>query len=94
MKSRHRNVLIAGLVLALGGPFAGIFLTVLGMTGAFLSLGQQGVVNPQQLSGHIGSALTAAMCGFLASSVGVVLIGIALVLHFSGRQPVTSQTLK
>jgi biopolymer transport protein ExbB/TolQ len=91
MRPTPRKLLIAGLFLIFGGPFAGLLLTVIGMAVAFHSLGQEGVANPQVLSGHIGTALIATMVGFIAAMIGAVMIVTALVLHFATGKPVGSE---
>jgi biopolymer transport protein ExbB/TolQ len=91
MKPLPRNFLLAGLVLALGGPFVGIFLTVIGMIVTFQTIGQHGIADPATLSGHMGLTLVATMAGLVAAVIGGGMIVTALVLHFAGRKELTSQ---
>ncbi len=86
MKPLPKWLLIVGIILCLGGPMVGLVLPVLGMIGAFHDLGNSGIANPQDLSHHIGTALTATMAGLLVSSViGFPCVVTALVIHFTSR---------
>jgi biopolymer transport protein ExbB/TolQ len=69
-----------------GGPLVGLLFTVLAMIGAFHTLGQQGISDPQVLSTHIGGALVATVAGLVVgATVGVPLIVVAVILHFTTK---------
>src|SRR5689334_9464944 len=88
MKPAVKGTLIAGIVCTLGAPFAGLFFTVVGMVGAFHTLGQNGISDPQALSTYIGLALVATSTGLIVGVIfGVPLILAAVVLHFATRTP-------
>jgi len=81
-------LLIAGLGTFIAAPMLGLAGTVLGMIGAFDTLGANGISDPKALSGHIGTVLMSTMVGLLVSgTIGVPLILAALVLHFTARKP-------
>jgi len=86
MKPLPRGFLIGGLVLFIFGPLAGIFLTVLGMIGAFKTLGNDGVGDPKGLAGHIGGALVATEVGLLTAVLGIVLMAAGAISHYLQRR--------
>jgi biopolymer transport protein ExbB/TolQ len=85
VKPQIKWMLITGGVLTLGGPFLGILLTVIGMIGAFHSLGDQGISDPAILAHHVGLTLWATMGGLVAAIIGMSMMVIAAVLHFTIR---------
>jgi len=85
MKPLPKGLLIGGLVLFLGAPMAGFLLTVLGMVGAFNTLGQNGISDPKLLSAHIGTVLTATFAGLVVGAIGLLIVVLAAILHFATR---------
>src|ERR1700691_3494344 len=94
MKPLPFGLLVGGLVLFMGGPFAGIFLTVLGMIGAFKALGNDGIGDPKALAGHIGGALVATEIGVVAAVLGIVLMVAGAISHHVLRQREGDRTNK
>jgi len=87
MKPAVKWMLIAGVVCTFGAPFTGLIFTAIGMIGAFHTLGQNGISDPQVLSTHIGGALVATAAGLIVAVIlGVPLIVIAMILHFATRE--------
>jgi len=90
VKPVPKRLLISGLVLCFGAPLTGFLITVLGMIGAFNTLGQSGISDPKALSTHIASALVATMSGIVvAVAVGIPLTIAGLVTHFATRESTT-----
>jgi biopolymer transport protein ExbB/TolQ len=88
MKPLARQLLLGGFLVCLGGPSAGLLVTVLSMIGAFHTLGHHGVSDPNVLSGYVGSALLFTEVGLiLALIVGLPLIIAGSVLNFTSRPP-------
>jgi biopolymer transport protein ExbB/TolQ len=86
MKLLPKRLLIGGLILSIGAPMAGLLFTVIGMIGAFNTLRQQGISNPQALSTQIGTVLVATWAGLVVGlAIGLPLVITALVLHFSAQ---------
>ena len=73
MKPLPKYLIISGLLLFIGGPFLGFLLTGLGMIGAFNSLGQSGISDPNALSQHISTTLIAPIVGFIGAIIGACL---------------------
>ena len=86
MKPLPRNLLIAGLVVSLGGSVVGLIVTVFSMVMAFNHVGQNGISDPHALTGDIGHALVCTAAGLVISVViGLPLIITGVVLHFATR---------
>jgi biopolymer transport protein ExbB/TolQ len=86
MKPAVKWTLIAGIICTLCAPFAGLIFTVVGMIGAFHSLGQNGISDPHVLSTRIGEALVATMTGLIVGVIfGVPLILAAVIFHFATK---------
>ena len=82
MKNKRR-LYIAGIVigcLLMMSPVFGMISTVLGMRGAFASLGSSGIGDPQALSDHIGTTLISTAVGIALVPVGLISFIISLVL--------------
>ena len=86
MKPLPRGFIIGGLILFFAGPLAGLFLTVLGMVGAFKELGTDGIGDPKGLAGHIGVVLVATEAGFVAAALGIVLVAVGAISHYLQRR--------
>jgi len=84
MRPAIKRTFIAGIICLLA-PFAGFIFTVIGMVGAFNTLGQSGISDPKILEADIGVTLVAPMAGLIAGTIGLVLIVIAAILHFATR---------
>ena len=88
MKRLPLVLLIAGLVLSLGGLMVGMIFSIFGIMDAFQSLGPNGISDPRGLASHIGFSLMSTMSGLIISiGVGLPLIGAALIIHFITRKP-------
>jgi len=86
MKPLPFGLLVGGFVLFIGGPFAGIFLTVFGMIEAFKALGNDGISDPKALAGHVGSALVATEIGLVSAVLGIVLMVAGAISHHLQRR--------
>ena len=83
MRPLHKRMLITGVVLCICAPLLGLLLTAIGMVGAFHSLGEAGISDPKILAGQISTVLLATMSGFIAGTVGLVLVVVAAILHYT-----------
>jgi hypothetical protein len=81
MKRTPAFLLVTGLVLILGSPFAGTCFTALGMMGAF----QGPASSAGNLAGNLGAALEATVIGFLLAGLGVGLVAAAGLFHLADR---------
>lgn len=86
MKPGIKWTLIAGTVAFIGAPSVGFAMTVLGVLTTFNTLSRQGISDPNVLAGHISTALTATVAGFVISTLGFIAIVIALIVHFTSSQ--------
>ena len=86
MKLAPKTMLMAGILLSVGAPCLGIIFTVIGMVGAFHTLGQNGISDPAILAGSIGKALVATWAGVLIGILGLPIILAAVVLHFIAKR--------
>jgi biopolymer transport protein ExbB/TolQ len=89
MKPAIKRTLIAGLVCTFVPPFVGLLFTVLGMIGAFHTLGENGITNSTMLSGYVGVTLVATAIGIAFGMVGAVTVLVAVIAHFATRTPQT-----
>ena len=87
MKPVPKALLIIGGLMVVGGPFSGIFCTVIGMIGAFHTLGNSGVSDPATLSGHIGQSLFATFFGLIIGMMGLPILILGAILHWTNRRP-------
>jgi len=86
MSKLARNLLFAGLFLTFVCPAIGMVGTVFFMAKAFHDLGQNGITDPSQLAGHIGSILVVTLAGMLFIIPGIgLLIGAGCVIY--GERP-------
>jgi len=83
VKPRLKWTLIAGMVFTLGAPFIGLMFTVIAMVMAFHTLGENGISDPKTLSASIGMALISTEIGIVLGILGLPLIVVALILHFT-----------
>ncbi len=72
-----RNLAIAGAACQLG-PIIGLAGTVIGMMGAFDTLGSSGVGDPSRLSESIGHVLISTVAGLIICTVGLILLTVSL----------------
>jgi biopolymer transport protein ExbB/TolQ len=86
MSKLARNLLIAGLLLTFACPAIGLVITVCFMVQSFHDLGQNGITDPTQLSGHIGSSLVATAAGCMGIVPGLALIVASILLSRSERR--------
>ncbi len=63
------------------------------MVSAFQTLGRAGVSDPSILAENINVALLSAVAGLLAAGVGVILLVIATILHFTDWPKKVDSTL-
>jgi len=87
MKPEVKWTLIAGIICMLGAPCAGFIWTVIGMVGDFNTLGHSGISDPNLLAAHIGTTLVATMVGLVVGMLGLAILIVATILHFTMKSP-------
>lgn len=75
--SSGKTLAVTGALLQLG-PVVGLLGTLIGMMGAFRTLGSGGIAEPQHLGANIGVVLCATAAGLALGLMGLVLLCIAL----------------
>ncbi len=73
--------------MAVLGPVIGISGTVLGMLGAFSSMGKAGAADPEMLSADIGVTLYSTAIGLVIGLIGVCFLIAAFFIWLSNRPP-------
>lgn len=72
--------MIFGGFIFLGGVLTGGVGTILGMSGSFSSLGQEGVADPRGLAEFVGLTLWSMLGGLVAAAIGTIVFLVGLVL--------------
>jgi biopolymer transport protein ExbB len=85
MKTQLKKTLVIGGTMAVVGPIIGISGTVLGMIGAFDSMGKAAPADPEKLSADIGVTLYSTAIGVLIGFVGVCFLIAAFFIWLSNR---------
>ena len=93
MNRAVKLLLILGLFLTIVPLLIGTAVTVISMIFAFHDLSQQGIADPHQLAGHIGSSLTATMIGLLCMPFGVAMLIAAGIVYAVTKPQKPRQTL-
>ncbi|MEQ1858466.1 MAG: MotA/TolQ/ExbB proton channel family protein [Chthoniobacteraceae bacterium] len=76
--------IILGSLLTLA-PFIGLLGTVIGMMGAFKTLGSSGIADPKALADDIGISLMSTATGLFVFPVGVVILSLSLIFYYRLR---------
>ena len=94
MKPALKWTIIAGGAATLCGPAIGALGTVIGMMGAFNTLGASGVASPEKLSVDISITLMSTAIGLIVGGIGLLVFLTALIVWLCTRKgaPTTSPT--
>lgn len=79
MNTSGRTLALTGVWFQLG-PLFGLFGTIIGMIGAFQTMGSEGMGKPEALAEDIGVALITTAIGLCIGLIGLILI---LIAHFA-----------
>ena len=86
MKSQAIALIIAGGILTVAGPLAGVLVTSFGMMRSFDTLGKSGVADPRALAENIGVSLNGTVIGLCAGAVGVLILIVGVII-LAARKP-------
>ncbi len=85
MNKPGRTLALTGAWFQLG-PLFGLFGTIIGMLGAFQTMGSEGMGKPESLADDIGVALITTAIGLCIGLIGLILMLIAI-FRFKYRAP-------
>lgn len=73
--------IFVGSLLTLAPIFIGLIGSLIGMMGAFETLGKGGIADPQALSTHIAHVLFSTMAGLVLFPVGIVTLVVSIIFY-------------